>query len=86
MNATHDVASADHDLATMFMLLLVRLVEQRTDLLITINVPYSKTESGQIVLDQSGNLPAEFQHGEAIRQQIAETLIVKDYSLFIDEA
>jgi len=67
-------------------MILVRLVEQKTDIVITVNVPHVPGEYRKEGID----LPAQkvgplLDTATAIRQRILETFDVKDWSLFVND-
>lgn len=71
---------------TGILLTLVRLVEQKTDIVVTINVPHIP---GQYLKDEVD--PASGKHGRLLdaglkyREKILETFEVKDWNLFVSE-
>ena len=73
---------------TALLLTLVRLEDQTTDLVITVNVPHilSGTTGSQELKDinlPAGRLGKLLETGAEIRDRILSTLEVKDWGLFI---
>lgn len=67
-------------------LILVRLADKKTDVLIVINVPYipGQFDAGSVNVDaaQFGELGNQAQQ---IREKILQTFEIKDWSLFVNE-
>ena len=68
------------------MMLLLRLKEQKTDVVITVNVPHVPGEYQPEDID----LPAQklgplLTNAGTIRQKIFETFEIKDFGLFVNE-
>ena len=59
------------------VLLLVRLVEQKTDILVSVNVPHvaGEYEAGEVDLEK----------GVQIREKVMESLEVRDWGMFVQE-
>jgi len=69
---------------TGIMLLLVRLVQRETDVVITVNVPHTPGEYQKQDIDLSAlKLGPLLEAGQNIRQKVMETFEVKDWSLFV---
>jgi hypothetical protein len=71
---------------TGIFLILIRLEEQKTDIVVSTNVPHVPGEYQKEEVD----LPAQkmgphLEAATAIRQRILETFEVKDWTLFINE-
>jgi hypothetical protein len=71
---------------TAIFLLLVRLEKQKTDIVISINVPHVPGEYRKADVD----LPAQkfgphLEAATAIRQRLLETFEIKDWTLFVNE-
>lgn len=68
------------------LLTLVRLEEQKTDILLVVNVPHipGEYDKESINLDNQkvGKL---IEDGIKVRQRIVETFEVKDYGLFVND-
>ncbi|KAF2459475.1 hypothetical protein BDY21DRAFT_300199 [Lineolata rhizophorae] len=70
---------------TGIMLVLLRLKEQQTDLVITVNVPHTPGEYNKEEVDPSaGKNGPLLNAGLAARQKILETFEIKDLSLFVN--
>jgi hypothetical protein len=68
------------------LLILIRLEEQKTDLLIAVNVPHipGNYEEEQVDLENK-KIGSHLETAVLIRQHILETFEIKDYSLFVSE-
>ena len=71
---------------TGIVLILVRLVDKKTDVLILINVPHIEGEYSKDDID----LPAQkigplLEKAESFKRKILETFEVKDWNLFVEE-
>ncbi|KAK5685641.1 hypothetical protein LTR17_027050 [Elasticomyces elasticus] len=68
------------------LLLLVRLVEQKTDLLVAVNVPHipGHYDPGEVDLERrmTGGL---LRIGGEIREKVLESLEIRDWELFVQE-
>lgn len=65
---------------------MVRLVEQKTDLLIAINVPHVKGEYEEGEVDFAGGKYGKLmQQAIGYREKVLETFEVKDWGLFVME-
>ncbi|KAF2121934.1 hypothetical protein BDV96DRAFT_134193 [Lophiotrema nucula] len=64
---------------TSIHLLLLRLKEQSTDIVITVNVPHY---AGQYVKSAEGEKTQMMKDGEAVKEKILETFEIKDWGLF----
>ncbi|KAK0936728.1 hypothetical protein LTR29_011681 [Friedmanniomyces endolithicus] len=67
-------------------LLLVRLAEQKTDVLVSVNVPHvaGEYEEGEMDLEK-GRLGRLLEKGVQIRENVMESLEVRDWRLFVQE-
>jgi len=66
------------------MLLLVRLEQHETDIVITVNVPHTPAEYQKQDIDLSAlKLGPLLEAGQNIRHKVMETFEVKDWSLFV---
>ncbi|KAK3060593.1 hypothetical protein LTS18_008203 [Coniosporium uncinatum] len=69
---------------TGIMLLLVRLEQHETDIVIMVNVPHTPGEYQKQDIDLSAlKLGPLLEAGQNIRQKVMETFEVKDWSLFV---
>ena len=67
------------------MMTLVRLKEQKTDIVITVNVPHVPAEYNKADIDiAAGKAGPLLDMAVAIRQRILETFEIKDYGLFVN--
>ena len=68
------------------VLLLVRLVEQKTDILVSVSVPHvaGEYEAGEVDLEE-GRLGRLLEKGVQIRENVMESLEVRDWRLFVQE-
>ncbi|KAK0334187.1 hypothetical protein LTR91_026639 [Friedmanniomyces endolithicus] len=68
------------------VLLLVRLVEQKTDILVSVNVPHvaGEYEAGEVDLEK-GRLGRLLEKGVQIREKVMESLEVRDWGMFVQE-
>ncbi|KAK1820817.1 hypothetical protein LTR12_004687 [Friedmanniomyces endolithicus] len=68
------------------VLLLVRLVEQKTDILVSVSVPHvaGEYEAGEVDLEE-GRLGRLLEEGVRIREKVMESLEVRDWGLFVQE-
>lgn len=68
---------------TAILLVLVRLAEQKTDIVITINVPHVPGEYAKDEVDFAAARQGPLMDtAAAIRQQILQTFEIKDFGLF----
>jgi len=68
------------------LLLLLRLEEKKTDILITINVPHVPGEYNPGDVDLPGQkLGKLLSEAATFRQRILETFEIQDWTLFVDE-
>ncbi|KAF2143878.1 uncharacterized protein K452DRAFT_285917 [Aplosporella prunicola CBS 121167] len=68
------------------LLILLRLEQKKTDIVITINVPHVPGEYPKDEVDFAAAKQGPLmEHAITIRQKILETFEVKDWSLFVDE-
>ncbi|KAK0271234.1 hypothetical protein LTR91_019320 [Friedmanniomyces endolithicus] len=67
-------------------LLLVRLAEQKTDILVSVNVPHvaGEYEPGEVGLEER-RLGRLLENGVQIREKVMESLEVRDWGLFVQE-
>ncbi|KAI5817515.1 hypothetical protein BZA77DRAFT_35187 [Pyronema omphalodes] len=79
---------------TALLMTIIRLEAQKTDFVVTVNVPFLTPEQvaaeGMVAAPQfqgelSGEPGALLQAGLAIRDRILETLKVEDWGLFVDD-
>ncbi|EKG10665.1 Ran-interacting Mog1 protein [Macrophomina phaseolina MS6] len=71
---------------TALLLVLVRLAEQKTDIVITVNVPHVPGEYAKEEVDFAAAKQGPLMTAAAcIRQKILETFQIKDYGLFVTE-
>lgn len=71
---------------TAILLLLVRLAAQKTDIVITLNVPHVPGEYQKDDVDfAAGRQGPLVEAAAAIRQRILETFEIKDFGLFVTE-
>ncbi|KAF2144675.1 uncharacterized protein K452DRAFT_223072 [Aplosporella prunicola CBS 121167] len=71
---------------TAILLILLRLEQKKTDIVITINVPHVPGEYPKDEVDFAAAKQGPLMdHAAAMRQQILETFEVKDWNLFVDE-
>ncbi len=68
------------------VLLLVRLAEQKTDILVSVNVPHvaGEYEAGEVDLEK-GRLGRLLEKGVEVREKVMESLEVRDWGLFVQE-
>lgn len=68
------------------MLTLIRLADQKTDMLVTINVPHlpGQYEAGSVDLEH-GKMGALLEQAGKWRERVLETFEVKDWGLFGEE-
>lgn len=68
------------------LMLLVRLEEQKTDILVFINVPHVKGEYDSSDVDlQAQKLGPLLTQAEEIKQRVLQSFEIKDWSLFVTE-
>ncbi|KAK8156470.1 hypothetical protein BKA80DRAFT_138111 [Phyllosticta citrichinensis] len=71
---------------TAIVLILVRLAQQKTDIVITVNVPHVPGEYPKEEVDFSKAKQGPLMDAAAaIKQQILQTFDVKDWSLFVND-
>jgi hypothetical protein len=71
---------------TGIFLILVRLEEQKTDIVISVNVPHVPGEYKKEEVDlPSQKMGPHLEAATTIRQRILETFEVKDWTLFVNE-
>jgi hypothetical protein len=71
---------------TGIVLILIRLAEKKTDILVSINVPHAKGEYREEEIDlASQKVGPLLEKADAIRQKILESFEVKDWGLFLQE-
>ncbi|QIX00574.1 hypothetical protein AMS68_006091 [Peltaster fructicola] len=67
-------------------LTMLRLPEQKTDLLVAVNVPYIAGQYDPATINQeAGQLGSLGQNALSIRDTILQTLNIKDWSLFVQD-
>jgi len=72
---------------TAILLTLVRLESQKTDVVITINVPHIKGEYVEEEVDLAGGKPGRLlEAGFLYRDQILKSFDIKDWGLFVQDA
>lgn len=71
---------------TGILLVLVRLIEQKTDIVITVNVPHVPGEYLKEDVDFAAARQGPLMDAAAsIKQHILQTFEIKDYGLFVTE-
>ncbi|OJD38093.1 ran-interacting mog1 protein [Diplodia corticola] len=71
---------------TALLLVLIRLVEQKTDIIITVNVPHVPGEYPKEEVDFAAAKQGPLVDAAAtIKQRILETFEIKDFGLFVSE-
>ncbi|OCL01926.1 Mog1p/PsbP-like protein [Glonium stellatum] len=70
---------------TGILLLLVRLVEQKTDIVVTVNVPHVQGEYASEAVDlAAANLGPLMGGAVKVQEKFLETFDIKDWSLFVN--
>lgn len=71
---------------TGILLILIRLAEQKTDIVVSVNVPHIPGEYKKEDVDlESQKMGPHLEAGLKFRQRILESFEVKDWGLFVNE-
>ena len=73
---------------TLLFMLLVRLEEKHTDVLVTVHVPFEARVNEEEAANffEEGKRNQEVEAGTQILKAVQESFLIKDWDLFVDDA